>query len=84
MNTNTNDNSEPGSAMVRFDIRHLSEAQLAQLGVQQIAYIRPVVVNGESGYSIHAADGTPMALAGDRDVAIAAVLQHEMMPALVH
>lgn len=85
MNTNTNDNSEPGSAMrVRFDIRHLSEAQLAQLGVQQIAYIRPVVVDGESGYSIHAADGTPMALAGDRDVAIAAVLQHEMMPALVH
>ncbi|MEO9189754.1 MAG: DUF1150 family protein [Acetobacteraceae bacterium] len=84
MNTNTNDNSEPAGAMVRFDIRHLSEAQLAQLGVQQIAYIRPVVVNGESGYSIHAADGTPMALAGDRDVAIAAVLQHEMLPALVH
>lgn len=86
MNTNTNDNnSEPTGAMqVRFDIRHLSEAQLAQLGVQQIAYIRPVVVNGEAGYSIHAADGTPMALAGDRDVAIAAVLQHEMMAALVH
>ena len=85
MNTNTNDNNEPAGAMqVRFDIRHLSEAQLAQLGVQQIAYIRPVIVNGESGYSIHAADGTPMALAGDRDVAIAAVLQHEMVPALVH
>jgi hypothetical protein len=83
MNTNTNDNSEP-AGMARFDIRHLSEAQLAQLGVQQIAYIRPIVVNGEAGYAIHAADGTPMAVAGDRNVAIAAVLQHEMVPALVH
>ncbi len=85
MNTNTNRSDEPAGAMrASFDVRHLSEAQLAQLGLQQIAYIRPILVNGETGYSIHAADGTPMAVAGDRDVAIAAVLQHEMMPALVH
>ena len=84
MNANTHDQNEPVPMRVSFDIRHLSEAQLAQLGVQQIAYIRPIIVNGESGYSIHAADGTPMAVAGDRDVAIAAVLQHEMVAALVH
>lgn len=84
-NTNTNDTGETsGMAQVRFDIRHLSEAQLAQLGLQQIAYIRPMLVNGEQGFAIHAADGTPMAVAGDRNVAIAAVLQHEMVPALVH
>ena len=84
-NPNTTDTAEPAEAMrVRFDIRHLSEAQLAQLGLQQIAYIRPIIVNGESGFAIHAADGTPMALAGDRDVAIAAVLQQELVPALVH
>lgn len=84
-NTNTNDTSETaGMAQVRFDIRHLSEAQLAQLGLQQIAYIRPMLVDGEQGFAIHAADGTPMAVAGDRNVAIAAVLQHEMVPALVH
>lgn len=84
-NTNANDTGETsGMAQVRFDIRHLSEAQLAQLGLQQIAYIRPMLVNGEQGFAIHAADGTPMAVAGDRNVAIAAVLQHEMVPALVH
>ena len=66
------------------DIRHISTEQLAQLGMQQIAYVKPVVVNGDRGFAIHAADGTPMAIAGDLDVAIAAIVQHEMVPAQVH
>ena len=66
------------------DIRHLSCDQLARLGVAQIAYVKPVVMNGTLAYSIHAADGTPMAMAGNRDVAIAAVHQHEMLASLVH
>jgi hypothetical protein len=43
-----------------------------------------VVVNGKQGFAIHAADGTPMAIAEGREVAFAAILQHEMVPALVH
>lgn len=86
MNANTNHPTDSANAGggVPFDIRHLSADQLARLGLQQIAYIRPVVVDGQAGFAIHAADGTPMAVAGDRDMAIAAVLQHEMVPALVH
>ncbi len=87
MNINSNQPGDPagnGGMRTSVDIRHLSETQLAQLGLQHIAYIRPIVVNGEAGYAIHAADGTPMAVTGDRDVAIAAVMQHEMVPALVH
>ncbi|HSU07167.1 MAG TPA: DUF1150 family protein, partial [Acetobacteraceae bacterium] len=34
--------------------------------------------------AIHAADGTPMAVAGDHDVAIAAILEHNMVPVTVH
>ena len=67
-----------------MDIRHISAEQLAQLGMQQIAYVKPVVLNGEHGFAIHAADGTPMAVAGNREVAIAAIMQHEMVPAQVH
>lgn len=66
------------------DIRHISTEQLAQLGLQQIAYVKPVVVNGTAAFAIHAADGTPMAIAGDRDVAIAAIQQHEMVATQVH
>jgi len=67
-----------------IDIRHLSTEQLAQLGMQQIAYVKPVMVNGTSAFAIHAADGTPMAIAAGLDVAVAAIVQHEMVPAQVH
>ena len=67
-----------------LDIRHLSAEQLAGLGVSQIAYVRPVMMNGNLAYAIHAADGTPMAVADDRDLAVAAIRQHEMLPTLVH
>jgi hypothetical protein len=69
---------------VAFDIRHMTEQQLAALGVSHIAYIKPILVDGAQGFAIHAADGTPMAVAGDREVAVAAVLQHEMHPLSVH
>jgi hypothetical protein len=42
------------------------------------------VEGGGTAFAIHAADGTPMALAGDIQLAAAAILQHDMVPALVH
>ena len=75
---------EQAVAAAVMDIRHLSSQQLAQLGLQQIAYVKPVVVNGTAAFAIHAADGTPMAVAGGLEVAVAAIVQHEMVPALVH
>jgi len=88
MNMNSGDQPDlsqfPGQEVVTFDVRHLSEQQLAALGVSHIAYVKPVMVNGVQGFAIHAADGTPMAVAGNRDVAVAAVMQHEMLPLSVH
>jgi len=88
MNMNSGDQPDfattPGQEVVAFDVRHLSEQQLAALGVSHIAYVKPVMVNGVQGFAIHAADGTPMAVAGNRDVAVAAVVQHEMLPLSVH
>ena len=88
MNTNSGDQpdvaSTPAQEVVTFDVRHLSEQQLAALGVSHIAYVKPVMVNGVAGFAIHAADGTPMAVAGNREVAVAAVMQHEMLPLSVH
>jgi len=83
---NTNSTTQPETAPVQgvFDIRHLSVEQLAQLGLSQLAYVKPIVMNGTAGFAIHAADGTPMAVANDRDVAIAAIMQHEMVAASVH
>jgi hypothetical protein len=88
MDMNSGDHPDATSAsspeILNFDVRHLSEEQLASLGVSHIAYLKPVMVNGVQGFAIHAADGTPMAVAGDREVAVAAVMQHEMLPLYVH
>jgi len=81
MNTDSPTNNE---TTVRFDIRHLSVEDLARLGVSQIAYVKPVMMNGSPAFAIHAADGTPMAVTGNRDVAISAIIQHEMLPTMVH
>jgi len=90
MSINADSATSSGNAAVgeaapdMIDIRHLSEEQLGRLGVSQIAYVKAVVLNGAIAFAIHAADGTPMAVADDRDLAIAAVRQHEMVPTLVH
>lgn len=67
-----------------FDIRHISTRDWAQFGTEQLAYIRPVLVNGASAVSIHAADGTPIGAAPDARLAIAAIIEHEMEPMLLH
>ena len=67
-----------------LDIRNLTQEQLMSLGMADLAYVKRVVVDGETAFAIHAADGSPMALAADRDLALAASVQHEMRPALVH
>jgi len=67
-----------------FDVRHMTTDQLGALGMSHIAYVKPVMVNGMAGFAIHAADGTPMALADDRATAMAAIVQHEMLPLSVH
>jgi hypothetical protein len=64
--------------------RHLSTDELAMFGMQHIAYVKRVVVEDEVAYAVHAADGTPVAVFADRDVAFAAVRQNDMEPVSVH
>ena len=69
---------------IAVDIRNMTASQFAQLGMPLIAYVKPVVVNGDNAFAIHGADGSPMGMAPGLDVAMAAVLQHEMLAVRVH
>ena len=66
------------------EMRQMTANDLAMLGRQDIASVKPVMVDGNAGYAIHAADGTQMALIGDRDIAFAVVRQNELEPVSVH
>jgi hypothetical protein len=85
MNTNNAETSQTNEVEEPIvDVRHLTVNQLAKLGVSQIAYVKPVIFNGSPAFAIHAADGTPMAVADEYNVAMAAIRQHDMVPASVH
>ena len=65
-------------------IRHISAAQLESFGIDEIAFVKPVMTENGPAFAIHAADGTPMAIASAVPVAAAAIIQNDMLPTLVH
>jgi hypothetical protein len=65
-------------------IRQMSARELALFGMQDMAYIKRVIVNDVAGYAVHAADGTQIAVLTDRNVAFATVRQHDLEPLSVH
>ena len=76
--------NEAAEALMGLNLRQLSTKQFSSLGVSQLAYVKPVLLNGARAFAIHGADGTPMAVAGDEAVALAAIEQHEMVASRVH
>jgi len=65
-------------------LRALSAQDLLSFGNAQIAYIRPAIYNGEIGFSLHAADGTPLAFRDTAETIQALARQNDLDVALVH
>jgi hypothetical protein len=53
-------------------------------GLEDMAYVKLVEIEGQKFHAIHAADGTPLTIINGRDLAFATVRQHEMEPLSVH
>ncbi|MDX2028500.1 MAG: DUF1150 family protein [Alphaproteobacteria bacterium] len=64
--------------------KSLSTHDLGRFGLEDIAYIKTVTINGQRLHAIHAADGTPLTVVNERSLAFATVRQHDMQPASVH
>ncbi len=63
----------------------MSVQDFTVLGMHQLAYVKPVDVDGTTVFTVHAADGTQIAsIQNGRDVAFAAVRQHDLEPVSVH
>jgi hypothetical protein len=74
----------PRDANAATMLRHLTPSDWARFGAEELAYIRPVVIDGAHVVAIHSADGKQIGAAPDASLATAAILQHEMVPLLVH
>ncbi|HEU0118164.1 MAG TPA: DUF1150 family protein [Alphaproteobacteria bacterium] len=64
--------------------KNLSAGELGNFGIEDIAYVKTVTVDGQTLHAIHAADGTPLTVVAERDLAFATVRQHDMTPSSVH
>jgi hypothetical protein len=62
----------------------MSSRELALFGMQDLAYVKPVLVNGVTAFALHAADGTQIAVLPDREIALATLRQHDLEPLNVH
>ena len=62
----------------------LSPRAFKAMGVEEIAYVKPVVDSKGFNYEIHAADGTRLAVVDDRLVALAMIRRHDLEPASLH
>ena len=64
--------------------RIMTDHDLEGLGLQRVAYVKSVRVEGQAVYSIHAADGKEIAIMVDRDVAFDTIRKHDMEAVSVH
>lgn len=76
--------NEPSDRNIALKKRTMTLQELASWGLQDVAFVKRVVINDEEVWAIHAANGMEMGMAPRRDLAFAAIRQHDMEPFSVH
>lgn len=61
----------------------ISTQDFLALGMNDVAYIKPVVVDQQPLFSVHAANGQQIAVMADREVAFATVRHNDLEPLYV-
>jgi hypothetical protein len=84
MNVKMHDGTTDFVPRLLLDIHHISVTQLASLGMEEIAFVKPVMTENGPAFAIHVADGRPIAIASNAQLAAAAIIQNDMVPSLVH
>jgi len=65
-------------------MRQMSARELALLGMHDVAYVKRSAAADSPGYTVHAADGSQIAVFADRELAFATLRQHDLEPLSVH
>lgn len=68
-----------------FDpLKNLSEKDFQSFGLDQIAYVKPVVVKNNKAYALHAADGTQLTILDDFNTVLVLARQNDLEPVILH
>ena len=64
-------------------LRKISKNDLEKLGLNGLAYIRPIVVDNETVFSVHAADGSRLGVVPTMEVAMIGLEQGNLHAVLL-
>ncbi len=79
-----NDNTSDTQLNEQFDVLPLSAEHFRAWGLGEIAYIRPIEMDGEAYAGIFAADGEQLGAAPSAAIAAATAIQEGLVPVYVH
>lgn len=65
-------------------VADLSQNRFLDYGVGQVAYVRHVKGPDATGYGIFAANGAQIAVAADSSTAFGFLMDHDLMPVVLH
>lgn len=62
----------------------LEELMMAMVGLETMAYIKPVTIHDMTQYAVFAADGTQLAIFESAETAHYNAVKHNLSPASIH
>lgn len=65
-------------------LSRISSKELGLLGINQVAFIKPVMEEDGERFVVHAADGTAVHLFPTRELAELAIRQHDLLALSLH
>ncbi|MCB1532717.1 MAG: DUF1150 family protein [Alphaproteobacteria bacterium] len=65
-------------------LKNLSSRDFLNFGLEQVAYIRPIRIDGQSAFAVHGADGTPIAVSETMDGAVINARHNDLEPFAVN
>jgi hypothetical protein len=67
-----------------FEPPHMSVQDFIDWGLSEVAYVKPVDMDGRTVYAVFAANGQQLGLMENRTTALAALFQNDLEPISLH
>lgn len=69
---------------VQAALKSMTPEVFAHLGENQVVYIKPIQVDGVSGFAVHAANGQKLAIFDSYEAAVSTSVENNLHPARLH
>jgi len=70
--------------MTTIELRSISPGDLALLGIEDVAYVTAITIDGMLAFAIHSADGQRLGIAPSRESALGVIRENDLEPVSVH